>query len=252
MSDVALPLVLRMQLAQPIISGDDATDFCVAERLGFQAMWDNRRHGQWSTRRRHDSVMKTFGGAMNALVGPLKKAVFEKDAEFSRSCYVHGGKKHRPDMVLDNASPSSATSDRSNIPEPAVASVARVTRGRPRRDRSTDARARVARKSRAFSTASLVMPNVASTARASDAPSTRSREFAQPAGVHDDDDDSLRRRRCRTSSGPARWTTRRRRVARATAALAALFAVTARAQVRWVRAAREATARRRRRDAVRG
>jgi hypothetical protein len=102
-SDVALPLVLRMQLAQPIISGDDAADFCVAERLGFQAMWDNRRHGQWSTRRRHDSVMKTFGGAMNALVGPLKKAVFEKDAEFSRSCYVHGGKKHRPDMVLDNA-----------------------------------------------------------------------------------------------------------------------------------------------------
>ena len=102
-SDVALPLVLRMQLAQPIISGDDAADFCVAERMGFQAMWDNRRHGQWSTRRRHDSVMKTFGGAMNALVGPLKKAVFEKDAEFSRSCYVHGGKKHRPDMVLDNA-----------------------------------------------------------------------------------------------------------------------------------------------------
>ena len=31
-SDVALPLVLRMQLAQPIIAGDDATDFCVAER----------------------------------------------------------------------------------------------------------------------------------------------------------------------------------------------------------------------------
>ena len=95
-SDVALPLVLRMQLAQPIISGDDAADFCVAERMGFQAMWDNRRHGQWSTRRRHDSVMKTFGGAMNALVGPLKKAVFEKDAEFSRSCYVHGGKNIAP------------------------------------------------------------------------------------------------------------------------------------------------------------
>ena len=33
-SDVALPLVLRMQLAQPIMSGDDAADFCVAERLG--------------------------------------------------------------------------------------------------------------------------------------------------------------------------------------------------------------------------
>ena len=96
-------LSARRECSSLLISGDDAADFCAAERMGFQAMWDNRRHGQWSTRRRHDSVMKTFGGAMNALVGPLKKAVFEKDAEFSRSCYVHGGKKHRPDMVLDNA-----------------------------------------------------------------------------------------------------------------------------------------------------
>ena len=40
---------------------------------------------------------------MNKMVGPLKKSVFEKDAEFSRSCYTNGGKKHRPDMVLDNA-----------------------------------------------------------------------------------------------------------------------------------------------------
>jgi hypothetical protein len=29
--------------------------------------------------------------------------VFEKDADFSRSCFVEGGKKHRPDMVIDNA-----------------------------------------------------------------------------------------------------------------------------------------------------
>ena len=28
---------------------------------------------------------------------------FEKDAEFSRSCYVNGGKKHRPDMIMENA-----------------------------------------------------------------------------------------------------------------------------------------------------
>ena len=29
--------------------------------------------------------------------------VFETDADFSRSCFVEGGKKHRPDMVIDNA-----------------------------------------------------------------------------------------------------------------------------------------------------
>ena len=38
-SDVALPLVLRMQLAQPIMSGDDAADFCVAERLDGCRLW---------------------------------------------------------------------------------------------------------------------------------------------------------------------------------------------------------------------
>jgi len=102
-SDVALPIILRMHLVQPFISGEGEEDFSFAERMGFQALWDNRRHGVWSTRRRHDAVMKVFGGAMNKMVGPLKKSVFEKDAEFSRSCYTNGGKKHRPDMVLDNA-----------------------------------------------------------------------------------------------------------------------------------------------------
>ena len=46
--------------------------------------------------------MKVMGSAMNKLTGPSKRAVFEKDVEFSRSCYTHHGKKHRPDMVLDN------------------------------------------------------------------------------------------------------------------------------------------------------
>jgi hypothetical protein len=59
-SDAALPIVLRMHLMQPLIAGEDTADFCFSERMGYQALWDNRRHGAWSTRRRHDAVMKVL------------------------------------------------------------------------------------------------------------------------------------------------------------------------------------------------
>jgi hypothetical protein len=47
--------------------------------------------------------MRIFGATMNKLLSGGKMCVFEKDADFSRSCFVEGGKKHRPDMVIDNA-----------------------------------------------------------------------------------------------------------------------------------------------------
>ena len=34
-SDVSLPLVMRMSLVQPIIAGPDAVDFTFAERMGL-------------------------------------------------------------------------------------------------------------------------------------------------------------------------------------------------------------------------
>jgi len=102
-TDAALPVVLRLALAQPIVAGEGEEKFTIAERMGFQSLWEHRRSGHWGTRRRHDAVMRIFGATMNKLLSGGKMCVFEKDADFSRSCFVEGGKKHRPDMVIDNA-----------------------------------------------------------------------------------------------------------------------------------------------------
>jgi hypothetical protein len=102
-TDAALPVVLRLALAQPIVAGEGEEKFTFAERMGFQSLWEHRRSGHWGTRRRHDAVMRIFGATMNKLLSGGKMCVFEKDADFSRSCFVEGGKKHRPDMVIDNA-----------------------------------------------------------------------------------------------------------------------------------------------------
>ena len=99
----ALPLVLRICLVQPIISGTRDEQFVFGERMGHQAMWEHKTTGHWSTRRRHDAVMRLFGAAMNKIMDYQKRCVFEKDADFSRSCFVSGGKRHRPDMIIDNA-----------------------------------------------------------------------------------------------------------------------------------------------------
>eukprot|EP00223_Ostreococcus_mediterraneus_P002554 CAMPEP_0179605500 /NCGR_PEP_ID=MMETSP0930-20121108/946_1 /TAXON_ID=548131 ORGANISM="Ostreococcus mediterraneus, Strain clade-D-RCC1621" /NCGR_SAMPLE_ID=MMETSP0930 /ASSEMBLY_ACC=CAM_ASM_000580 /LENGTH=1456 /DNA_ID=CAMNT_0021473917 /DNA_START=3513 /DNA_END=7884 /DNA_ORIENTATION=- len=101
-NDAALPIVMRLCLSQPILAGNDASDFSVAERMGWQALWDNKRTGYWSTRRRHDDVMKLIGACIKKTAGVTKACVFEKDAEFARSCFRVGGKVHRPDMVCDN------------------------------------------------------------------------------------------------------------------------------------------------------
>ena len=102
-ADAALPVVLRLTLAQPIVTGEGEEKFTFAERMGFQSLWEHRNSGHWGTRRRHDAVMRIFGATMNKLLSGGKTCVFEKDADFSRSCFVEGGKKHRPDMVIDNA-----------------------------------------------------------------------------------------------------------------------------------------------------
>ena len=102
-TDAALPVVLRLTLAQPIVTGEGEEKFTFAERMGFQSLWEHRKSGHWGTRRRHDAVMRIFGATMNKLLSGGKTCVFEKDADFSRSCFVEGGKKHRPDMVIDNA-----------------------------------------------------------------------------------------------------------------------------------------------------
>ena len=39
--DTALPIVMRLCLLQPIMAGNDACEFAVAERMGWQALWDN-------------------------------------------------------------------------------------------------------------------------------------------------------------------------------------------------------------------
>jgi hypothetical protein len=78
------------------------SDFSIAERMGWQSLWDNKRTGHWSTRRRHDDVMKLIGACIKKTAGVTKACVFEKDAEFARSCYRSGGKVHRPDMAVDN------------------------------------------------------------------------------------------------------------------------------------------------------
>ena len=70
--------------------------------MGWQSLWDNKRTGHWSTRRRHDDVMKLIGACIKKTAGVTKACVFEKDAEHARSCYRSGGKVHRPDMVVDN------------------------------------------------------------------------------------------------------------------------------------------------------
>ena len=60
-NDAALPIVMRLCLSQPILSGNDVRDFSLSERMGWQSLWDNKRTGHWSTRRRHDDVMKLIG-----------------------------------------------------------------------------------------------------------------------------------------------------------------------------------------------
>ena len=101
-NDAALPIVMRLCLSQPTLAGNDVSDFSIAERMGWQSLWDNKRTGHWSTRRRHDDVMKLIGACIKKTAGVTKACVFEKDAEFARSCYRHGGKVHRPDMAVDN------------------------------------------------------------------------------------------------------------------------------------------------------
>ena len=101
-NDAALPIVMRLCLSQPILSGSDVCDFSLGERMGWQSLWDNKRTGHWSTRRRHDDVMKLIGACIKKTAGVTKACVFEKDAEFARSCYRNGGKVHRPDMAVDN------------------------------------------------------------------------------------------------------------------------------------------------------
>ena len=46
--------------------------------------------------------MKLIGACIKKTAGVTKACIFEKDAEFARSCYRNGGKVHRPDMAVDN------------------------------------------------------------------------------------------------------------------------------------------------------
>ena len=103
-SDNALPVITRMHLLQPVLSGPDAADFNFSEQHGFECLWNGDREMCNGTTKKsmHDGIVRATCDVFERLHGG-RRVVHERDDLMRHMEYTDAhGVRHRPDLAIND------------------------------------------------------------------------------------------------------------------------------------------------------